>query len=233
MELKPRFISVLVVLAFLTLIIIIALKQDMNTTIQESTPTTEERGVMAWVTALTNKDYTKCDSMITLSKEKLFSSQVLAQLGDESYYETALDKLVESISAIQVTKVEEHDGIRTYTLAVIYTPYQVIGGLEYDTSTLDSVKESYLNGEITDTEFQSELSKVYYDLFLANCFNSSSLEAQQLDLILSEKEVDGVTCVSGTVGFIDSLLSDSNLSKNISVYEKDVKETVNKIIKAN
>ena len=58
------------------------------------------------------------------------------------------------------------------------------------------------------------------------------MEARQKDLILSEKEENGVTCVSNTVSFVDNLLADSNIEKNLAIYEKDVKEKVTNIIKA-
>ena len=50
--------------------------------------------------------------------------------------------------------------------------------------------------------------------------------------VLSEKEENGVTCVSNTVSFVDNLLADSNIDKNLAIYEKDVKEKVTNIIKA-
>ena len=83
------------------------------------------------------------------------------------------------------------------------------------------------------TDFQDELSRVYYEIFCNSCFQTDdSMEARQKDLILSEKEENGVTCVSNTVSFVDNLLADSNIDKNLAIYEKDVKEKVTNIIKA-
>lgn len=233
MELKPRFLSVVVVIMFLTLLIIFGLKSDMDSKINESSPNIENRGVMAWLTAFTDRNYNLCDMMLEDKSDGLYSHYVGTKITDGSYYETALNGVVNCISAIQIKSIVKDADITTYTVTVTFDEYLRLGDLVYDIHALDEAKEAYETDEISDAEFQEELSRVYFEIFCNSCFQESNAETRQKDLVLSEKEINGVTCVYGTVSFVDSLLSDSNIMNNISIYEKDVKDKVNNIIKAN
>lgn len=234
MKLKPRIVSVVIVITFLTLLVLFGLKQDMDSKVQDSSPNVTERGVMAWLDAFSKKDFNTCDYLITDKSEGLHTLQLSIIQKDSRYYDLTLEKLVNCISAIQVKSIDRaKDGVVNYTVTVTYTPYVPLGDLVYDKSALDSVKDKYINGEMSETDFQDELSRVYYEIFCNSCFQTDdSMEARQKDLILSEKEEDGVTCVSNTVSFVDNLLADSNIDKNLAIYEKDVKEKVTNIIKA-
>ena len=234
MKLKPRIVSVVIVITFLTLLVLFGLKQDMDSKVQDSSPNVTERGVMAWLDAFSKKDFNTCDYLITDKSEGLHTLQLSIIQKDSRYYDLALEKLINCISAIQVKSIDRaKDGVVNYTVTVTYTPYVPLGDLVYDKSALDSVKDKYINGEMSATDFQDELSRVYYEIFCNSCFQTDdSMEARQKDLILSEKEENGVTCVSNTVSFVDNLLADSNIDKNLAIYEKDVKEKVTNIIKA-
>lgn len=233
MKLKPRIVSVVIVITFLTLLVLFGLKQDMDSKVQDSSPNVTERGVMVWLDAFSKKDFNTCDYLITDKSEGLHTLQLAIIQNDNRYYDLALEKLVNCISAIQVKSIDKTDGVVNYTVTVTYTPYVPLGDLVYDKSALDSVKDKYINGEMSATDFQDELSRVYYEIFCNSCFQTDdSMEARQKDLILSEKEENGVTCVSNTVSFVDNLLADSNIDKNLAIYEKDVKEKVTNIIKA-
>jgi hypothetical protein len=235
MELKPRFLSVVVLLLFLTLMIIFGMKDEMDSKVQESEINVENTGVVEWLNAFIAKDYTTCDSMLQDKSDALYSTYVLNALNDESYYNMTLDKLVDVIEKVQLESIVRNvdTGITTYTIEVTFKNYKVISDLVYDEHSLDSAKENYYNGDITGAEFQEELSRVYYEIFCNNCFQlDSDTDTRKKDLVLSEKEINGVTCVFGTVSFVDSLLSDSNVTTNLAIYEKDVKEKVNNIIKA-
>lgn len=234
MELKPRFLSVVVVIFFLTLLIIFGMKSEMDSKVQESSPSLTNRGVVAWLTAFTDKNYILCDMMLEDKSSGLYSYYVTTKMQDGAYYETTLNKLVDSIHAVQIKSiVKDTDiGVTTYTVTVSYDEYLKISDLVYATDSLDEAKEAYENDELTDVEFQDELSRVYYQIFCDSCFQESNAETRQKDLVLSEKEVNGVTCVYGTVSFVDSLLSDSNVTNNIAIYENDVKDKVYNIIKA-
>lgn len=233
MKLKPRILSVVIVITFLTLLILFGIKLNMDSKVQDSSPNVTERGVMAWLDAFSKKDFNTCDYLITDKSEGLHTLQLSIIQKDSRYYDLALEKLVNCISAIQVKSIDKTNGVVNYTVTVTYTPYVPLGDLVYDKSALDSVKDKYINGDVSVTDFQEELSRVYYEIFCNSCFQTdNSMEARQKDLILSEKEENGVTCVSNTVSFVDNLLADSNIEKNLAIYEKDVKEKVTNIIKA-
>lgn len=233
MELKPRILSVFVLITFLTLMIAVGLKQNSDSKVQESSPSLEDRGVMAWLNTLTVKDFVGCDRMILDKSDSFYSSNIIVLSNDITYYEQTLNALVDCISAIRIKSVvkDTDTGITDYTVSVSLIPYEEIGVLEYDKDALDAVKDSFMKGDISGTAFQNELSQVYYEIFCNNCFELSDKTLQK-DLILSEKEVNGVTYVFNTVDFVDSLLSDSNLKRNLSIYEKDVKEKVVNMIKS-
>lgn len=233
MKLKTRILSVVIVITFLTLLILFGIKLNMDSKVQDSSPNVTERGVMAWLDAFSKKDFNTCDYLITDKSEGLHTLQLSIIQKDSRYYDLALEKLVNCISAIQVKSIDRTNGVVNYTVTVTYTPYVPLGDLVYDKSALDSVKDKYINGDVSVTDFQEELSRVYYEIFCNSCFQTDdSMEARQKDLILSEKEENGVTCVSNTVSFVDNLLADSNIEKNLAIYEKDVKEKVTNIIKA-
>lgn len=233
MKLKPRILNVVIVITFLTLLILFGIKLNMDSKVQDSSPNVTERGVMAWLDAFSKKDFNACDYLITDKSEGLHTLQLSIIQKDSRYYDLALEKLVNCISAIQVKSIDRTNGVVNYTVTVTYTPYVPLGDLVYDKSALDSVKDKYINGDVSVTDFQEELSRVYYEIFCNSCFQTDdSMEARQKDLILSEKEENGVTCVSNTVSFVDNLLADSNIEKNLAIYEKDVKEKVTNIIKA-
>lgn len=235
MELKPRFLSVVVVIFFLTLLIIFGMKSDMDSLVQESSPEVSNQGVLAWLTAFTNKDYKLCDLMLEDESDGFYSYNVGTKIKDESYYKVTLDSLVDSIDSIQIESIVKDTvtGVTKYTVTVTYNERLLLGDLVYDLDALDEAKKDYEDDKISDAEFQEELSRVYFEIFCNSCFQDSNAEARQKDLVLSEKEVNGVTCVYGTVSFVDSLLSDSNITNNLAIYEKDVKDKVNNIIKAN
>lgn len=235
MKLKPRILSVVIVIFFLTLLIIFSMKSDMDSKVQESSPTVEDRGVMAWLHCFADRDFASCDLMLSSKEDGLYSTHIYMLVDDLDYYDYTLNKLIDSISAIEIKSIvkNEQTGVVNYTVTVTYDEYKRIGDLVYDLHSLDSAKEKYKNDEMSDAEFQNELSRVYYEIFCNNCFQTEGTETRQVDLILSEKEVNGVTCVCNTVSFVDNLLADSNVTNNISIYEKGVKEKVENIIKAN
>jgi hypothetical protein len=218
---------------FLTLLFVIGIKQNTEDYINNhSVQDTSDYGVMAWLDAFTSKDFDTCDQMASGESDMLYSGQVLGMIGDISYYNETLSKLVDCISSIQVESIDS-DGVGNtyYFLRVTYTPYREIYALDVDDSSIYEAEDLYLSGD--DTQFDAELSQVYLEIFKTNCFiEDDEAITQQQVLTLSEKEVNGVTRVYGTASFVDSLLSDSNISHNIEFYENDVKEKINNIIKA-
>ena len=235
MKLKPRILSVVIVIFFLTLLIIFSMKSNMESKVQESNTTVENSGVMAWLHAFADRNFLVCDSMLSSKDDGLYSTHIYMLVDDLDYYNYTLNKLVDSISAIEIKSIvkNEETGVVDYTVTVTFDEYKKLGDLVYDKHALDSAKKKYKKDEISDAEFQNELSRVYYEIFCNSCFQTEGVETRQKDLILSEKEVNGVTCVLNTVSFVDSLLADSNVTNNISIYEKDVKGKIENIIKAN
>ena len=137
MKLKPRIVSVVIVITFLTLLVLFGMKQDMDSKVQDSSPNVTERGVMAWLDAFSKKDFNTCDYLITDKSEGLHTVQLSIIQKDSRYYDLTLEKLVNCISAIQVKSINKTDGVVNYTITVTYTPYVPLGDLVYDKSALE------------------------------------------------------------------------------------------------
>jgi hypothetical protein len=216
----------------LTLLFVLVIKQNAEKFINNhSVLDTEEYSVMNWLDAFSNQDFDTCDLMVENSTDALYSGQVLGLIGESTYYDETLKNLVKCISSMQVESVESNGGTKEYSIKVTFTPYKAITELEIDSNSLNEEIDSYISGD--DTQFGNKLSQVYLEIFENNCFvKDEEAVTQQKVLTLSEKEVNGVTRIEGTVSFVDSLLSDSNIRKNIETYETDVKEQISNIINA-
>lgn len=234
MELKRRILSVLVVLAFLTGMCVVAIQQEKQIEYEQSIPTVESRGVMSWLEQFSQHNFQLCDIMLENSNDGFYNARVVNYMNDERYYKKVLDSLVNCITDFQIQMIDKTNaGVSEYHVLVEFTPYKPVTKVVYELDMLDKAKQDFLDEKISEAEFQAELEKVYLTIFYDTCFQEDeNAEPIQKVLILSEKEVNGVMCVYNTVSFVDSLLSDSNITKNISVYEKDVKSKVENLIKA-
>lgn len=230
---KSRVLSVVFLILFMTGIVIFALKAGSDDAVNEKESyLSSKRGTMAWLTAFASKDYDTCDNMVLDDSDKFYSGQVVANIIDNKYYKYALDSLVNNILTIKVKSIEKDkkSGVLTYTVSVTYNTVKPIAELTCNKNTLSKAKDLYRGKKISDTDFQEKLSQVYFNIFKENCFNVGE-DTHQQDLTLSEKKSDGVAYVDGTVSFIDSILSDSGITKNMEIYEQEVKESVDSLIR--
>lgn len=188
-------------------------------------------GVMLWLRSFATKDYTSCDKLVSNSQNKLSTSNLIYYVDDLDDYTYMLNKLVDSVTSMKIdTKTELADGSTQYKVNVYVKPYKSISSLDVsEAEVLNDLVKGYIEGSIGVSEFKSELSIVYSNIFKNNCFIEDDENTLQcMVLTLSEKqEEDGVTYVYNIGNFIDELLSDSNIKNNIQVYETDVKSDVN------
>lgn len=188
-------------------------------------------GVMLWLHSFATKDYTSCDKLVSNSQNKLSTSNLIYYVDDLDDYTYMLNKLVDSVTSMKIdTKTELADGSTQYKINVYVKPYKSISSLDVsEAEVLNDLVKGYIEGSIGVSEFKSELSIVYSNIFKNNCFIEDDENTLQcMVLTLSEKqEEDGVTYVYNIGNFIDELLSDSNIKNNIQVYETDVKSDVN------
>ena len=194
----------------------------------------QDRGVLSWVSNFTNKDYKSCDDIVLNSNHMICPYNLTYHVKNPEYYYEMLDNLVDCIDYVKVLSVkQEDDKISVYTLEVSFKPYKRIENLEFNDDKFLETRKGFIQGTINNSEFQSELERVYFDVFDSNCFNESDEEEIRTKVLtLSEKEVNGVTCVYNTVSFIDELLSDSNIINNVLVYQNQIKSDVSDLIEA-
>ena len=231
MELKPRVVGFSIILVLLLLLLFdIKFNSIEEPTVEvevEYNHEVNQDGVLKWLDFFLKHDFTSCDKLLENKSYGLHSSDVYSSVIDNSYYDTALTNLVNSIVSIEVTNVEDNK----YELLVTYMPYIPISELS-NLPDISNMVQMYYNNEIDDLSFKTDLEQKYLDIYSDNCFVSGN-EMIQTVLVLSEKKINGVTYVYGTKSFVDSLLSDSNIKHNVSVYESTVKDVVADLIKAN
>ena len=234
MELKRRVLCVIVLLVSVTVLLIFSIRNEKQKEYEKQLQALENSGALNWVECFMKHDFSACDMMLDNPNNGFYNAKVLSLMRDERYYQKTLDSVVDCIQSANVQSVVHlDDGSTEYHILVELVPYKKVDQLVYELDMLDDVKENYKNEKMTDSEFEAELSSLYLRLYCDTVFGiNEDATPTQLVLVLSEKEVNGVMRVYGTVSFVDSLLSDSNITHNISVYERDVKENVTNLIKA-
>lgn len=217
----------------LTIVVILCIKSNINSKIDDCTISNKDRGVMSWLKDFSERDFVSCDDMLEDKSTGLMSYDVFMYVKDRNYYDLTLNKLVDCISSIKVKNVDKNKkDTEKYTITVEYTKYRKISELVYSLEALKKVKKDYIKDSINDTQFTKELNKLYYKIFSDSCFQSSNGKKYKKDFVLTEKKINGVVHVLGTVDFVDFLLNDCNITDNINLYEEEVKDRVSSIIKA-
>ena len=116
-------------------------------------------------------------------------------------------------------------------MKVTYTPYKTIDELDVPEKKLEEIKLDYLDGVISDSEFESELTDLYIASF-DNCLVLDKDETKTVMVCLSEVAKDEVTVsVRDIDKFVLTLLEDSNIANNISLYEDKIGEVIGSLLK--
>lgn len=184
-----------------------------------------ERGVMAWLDAFTTRDFAKCDLMIDNQNSRLYNPLMITHSRDNRYYTKALNGIVSCIKSISLVSVEDSE----YKFKVCLTRYEPVEKLDVD--SVLSLRGRFLNGTMSDSEFNSGLEDLYYEIYSESCFKSSE-ETIEFIISMSEYQFEGITFVSGTVDFVDLILQESGLTANLLAFESNVKPEVDKMLKS-
>lgn len=186
-----------------------------------------ERGVMAWLDAFTKRDFNTCDLMIDNQNNRLYNPLMITHSRDNRYYSRVLDGIVSCVNSVSLISIS--DSGDEYKVKVTLTRYEPVKELSAD--AVATLRGSYLDGMMSDSEFNSGLEKLYYDVFSESCFVSSE-ETVEFIVTLSEYQFEGITFVAGTVDFVDLILQESGLMANLMTFETDIQSEVDKMLKS-
>lgn len=228
MGLKPRYGALLgVVLITASVCCYYVSTYNPEPEVVVKAPEVKADGVLLWLNSLLDDDFEKCDSLLDDKSGAFYSEELDKVIVDSRYYDYLLKKLSDCILSAEITEVNNGD----YTIEIEYYPYKLINHLETVPDITESIQKFY-NDELDSDSFKALLEDKYYETYVSNCFILSDVIEKKV-LILSEKEKNGVTCVSGTKSFVSSLLSDSNIKHNTEVFTSDIRDVFSEVIKAN
>lgn len=191
--------------------------------------TSSNSGVMYWLNCFMEGQYDMCDDLVEDGDKLVADYKVEDGLGvlvTKSY-----DALVNCIKEVKVSEINQSVDGTEYVLKVTYTPYKTIDELDVPKKKLEEIKSDYLNGVISDSEFESELTDLYIASF-DNCLVLDKDETKTVMVCLSEVAKDEVTVsVRDIDKFVLTLLEDSNIANNISLYEDKIGEVIGSLLK--
>lgn len=191
--------------------------------------TSSNSGVMYWLSCFMEGQYDMCDDLVEDGDKLVADYKVEDGLGvlvTKSY-----DALVNCIKEVKVSEINQSVDGTEYVLKVTYTPYKTIDELDVPEKKLEEIKLDYLNGVISDSEFESELTDLYIASF-DNCLVLDKDETKTVMVCLSEVAKDEVTVSIRDIDkFVLTLLEDSNIANNISLYEDKIGEVIGSLLK--
>lgn len=191
--------------------------------------TSSNSGVMYWLNCFMEGQYDMCDDLVEDGDKLVADYKVEDGLGvlvTKSY-----DALVNCIKEVKVSEINQSVDGTEYVLKVTYTPYKTIDELDVPEKKLEEIKLDYLDGVISDSEFESELTDLYIASF-DNCLVLDKDETKTVMVCLSEVAKDEVTVsVRDIDKFVLTLLEDSNIANNISLYEDKIGEVIGSLLK--
>lgn len=186
-----------------------------------------ERGVLAWIDAFTKRDFNSCDLMVDNQNNRLYNPLTITHSKDNRYYTKALNEVVSCVNSVGLISVS--DSGDEFKVRVSLNRFEPVS--KFDTSSVVDLRGRYLNGMITDTDFNTGLQDLYYSVYAESCFVLSD-ETAEFILTLSEYQFEGITFVAGTVDFVDLVLQESGLTANLMAFEADFKSEVDEMLKS-
>lgn len=219
------FLAAVFLILFGVVLYVLDAEAKKEQSIEEGVTSVTDNVVMDWLTAFTSRDFTACDALVYDQDVRFFAPMVLTHSRDSSYYEKTLNAAISCISDIHIIDKTDQD----YKVLVKLLKYKPITKLEL--SGVEALRSDYLSGSMIDNDFNSELQRIYFDTFSSQCFQLSE-ESAEFVAILSVNEVEDVKYVLGTSEFVDFILTESNISANLGVFERDIKSSADALLKA-
>lgn len=173
---------------------------------------------------------TSCKDTKTKSKNNVISW--LNKVSSGNYKDLGDSKIAmylgKSIDYTEIISQTEENGLTKYSVKVKITPYKQIEDVKVDDKKISELKEDYLSGNLTYSETKVKLKDIYLSEEESNCFIPSD-EPLEIVLVLSEDNENGVTYES-QVNFINRLLADSNILKNLGVFDARIRLRVKEVL---
>ena len=180
---------------------------------------TETERVEAYITALTDKNYTECDNLSWKKSEQLIPDKPETVGTFNNSYDMYIELLDKMIDSIESAKYDQ----KTDTLTIKYKPYKQTTKVTVDEKAVLELVEKYVSNQLTDEDLKKGITDVYMKSF-------ESLNKVDKDAIIKELSIP-ISCeddmIIGIKKGIFNLLEKTNLSSNMTLFEKDIKTTLN------
>ncbi len=180
---------------------------------------TETERVEAYITALTDKNYTECDNLSGKKSEQLIPDKPETVGTFNNSYDMYIELLDKMVDSIESAKYDQ----KTNTLTIKYKPYKQTTKVTVDEKAVSELVEKYVSNQLTDEDLKKGITDVYMKSF-------ESLNKVDKDAIIKELSIP-ISCEDDTIIGIKkgifNLLEKTNLSSNMTLFEKGIKSTLN------
>ena len=180
---------------------------------------TETERVEAYITELTDKNYMECDNLSGKKSEQLIPDKPETMGTFNNSYDMYIELLDKMVDSIESAKYDQ----KTDTLTIKYKPYKQTTKVTVDEKAVSELVEKYVSNQLTDEDLKKGITDVYMKSF-------ESLNKVDKDAITKELSIH-ISCEDDTITGIKkgilNLLEKTNLSSNMTLFEKDIKSTLN------
>lgn len=180
---------------------------------------TETERVEAYITELTDKNYMECDNLSGKKSEQLIPDKPETMGTFNNSYDMYIELLGKMVDSIESAKYDQ----KTDTLTIKYKPYKQTTKVTVDEKAVSELVEKYVSNQLTDEDLKRGITDVYMKSF-------ESLNKVDKDAITKELSIP-ISCEDDTITGIKKgilkLLEKTNLSSNMTLFEKDIKSTLN------
>lgn len=180
---------------------------------------TETERVEAYITELTDKNYMECDNLSGKKSEQLIPDKPETMGTFNNSYDMYIELLGKMVDSIESAKYDQ----KTDTLTIKYKPYKQTTKVTVDEKAVSELVEKYVSNQLTDEDLKRGITDVYMKSF-------ESLNKVDKDAITKELSIP-ISCeddtITGIKNGILNLLEKTNLSSNMTLFEKDIKSTLN------
>lgn len=180
---------------------------------------TETERVEAYITELTDKNYMECDNLSGKKSEQLIPDKPETMGTFNNSYDMYIELLDKMVDSIESAKYDQ----KIDTLTIKYKPYKQTTKVTVDEKAVSELVEKYVSNQLTDEDLKKGITDVYMKSF-------ESLNKVDKDAITKELSIP-ISCEDDTIKGIKkgilNLLEKTNLSSNMTLFEKDIKSTLN------
>lgn len=208
-------------------------KKQERINVQTELEKSQDIGVYRWLQDFTYKNFEYCDSLQGNIVQKIYPRNLNYQLYDTTYYTVVFEALAESINKINILDSKTEDGVTTYQVEVVYTPYKLIA--DYDLTDEDKIKlkeiaKKLINGDIDNAESEIQIRDILINSYKTGIQNEKESSSNSFIIEMSDEEVGTQINIGGTEDFITRLLNNTNVLNNVQIIQEQMKQSVDEVL---